>query len=713
MEGRYRHGLSSNPAPISTDQPKNARRRLSPAALQSIEPRPMAPMAIRNTNRSWSATEVPPALPPPRHAYDLQESPPPFQWETNGSSGGSRDTRHSTDKLPSITGTLARKGEYDDPPQQLDQRRESCATIRPASPVSYDRRPSLRDHDETYGTMSSTASLSGGQRFEPPSKNPLSEYDRSLISILDSGKRRTPPNGSLRPLITNGSLNGKPFGREDHRLKPLSATDSAISSWANSPDTASPLFGGGGSRFGSMDFRSGMGSRSSSYAESDYQAHSRVGSLRTPTSACFDEPSSALSRSHHVSSDHHAIFEHDSDFPHSTESDFGKLALREKSPRQNWAAASSLGTKRRRSPAPDCAATAAAATAAPVITAPGFIDSYARRPSGVVRTPFSHSHRVHPKHGSISSTSSMPRSGSWASAADGTGSITSYSSSNFDRSPGALSSAAEGTDTEMSYMGNSSVGPSPRGSLSIHHPLTDIPRPLNDVKLIPALPNSKARPHVSKSNAQFACECCPKKTRKFNTREELNQHEAEKQYLCSYCSNRFKNKNEAERHQNSLHLRQHSWSCAALTNIEGAFQSPKSSSAKSPTSSSTPSSTSNSPKSTSQITIELSATCGYCGLVMPNNPPDWSARRDHLIRAHKYKECNQSKKFFRADHFRQHLKHSHAGSSGKWTNLLETACCRDEPCPERKEPVKLALDLPLLELELERRKRVELNSDGG
>ncbi|MBE7179696.1 MAG: hypothetical protein INR71_00545 [Terriglobus roseus] len=48
---------------------------------------------------------------------------------------------------------------------------------------------------------------------------------------------------------------------------------------------------------------------------------------------------------------------------------------------------------------------------------------------------------------------------------------------------------------------------------------------------------------------------------------------------------------------------------------------------------------------------------------------------------HKFGECNQAKKFFRADHFRQHLKHSHAGASGKWTNMLEMACMKDEPPP--------------------------------
>lgn len=40
------------------------------------------------------------------------------------------------------------------------------------------------------------------------------------------------------------------------------------------------------------------------------------------------------------------------------------------------------------------------------------------------------------------------------------------------------------------------------------------------------------------------------------------------------------------------------------------------------------------------------------------------------------------KKFYRADHFRQHLKHSHAGKSGKWTNILENNCQREEALSE-------------------------------
>ena len=76
-------------------------------------------------------------------------------------------------------------------------------------------------------------------------------------------------------------------------------------------------------------------------------------------------------------------------------------------------------------------------------------------------------------------------------------------------------------------------------------------------------------------------------------------------------------------------------------------------------------------------------SCGYCGQEFPN-PPQWDVRADHLNHVHKFGECNKAKKFFRADHFRQHLKHSHAGTSGKWTNMLENGCMKDEPPPEKR-----------------------------
>jgi len=128
-----------------------------------------------------------------------------------------------------------------------------------------------------------------------------------------------------------------------------------------------------------------------------------------------------------------------------------------------------------------------------------------------------------------------------------------------------------------------------------------------------------------------------------------------------------------ERHQNSLHIRRNSWSCATLDrNYKAAFH---------PANAILPNTTVNNqtppqpPNAESQTDV-----CGYCGLNFPNFPQqDWAERSNHLITVHKFGECNQSKKFFRADHFRQHLKHSHAGTSGKWTNMLEASCMREEP----------------------------------
>lgn len=93
-------------------------------------------------------------------------------------------------------------------------------------------------------------------------------------------------------------------------------------------------------------------------------------------------------------------------------------------------------------------------------------------------------------------------------------------------------------------------------------------------------------------------------------------------------------------------------------------------------------------KGLSNLHVSDTDSCGYCGLEFVNDPePDWAQRVEHLTQVHKFNECTQNKKFFRADHFRQHLKHSHAGTSGKWTNMLEAACMRDE-----QPPVPIARD---------------------
>ena len=153
--------------------------------------------------------------------------------------------------------------------------------------------------------------------------------------------------------------------------------------------------------------------------------------------------------------------------------------------------------------------------------------------------------------------------------------------------------------------------------------------------------------------------------------DPCSQHTNEKQYSCHYCQNKFKNKNEAERHQNSIHRKMNSWSCAELEKPEEAFF---------PAASFLPTTTGGGfpPPPPLANGVPQTDLCGYCGDEFPNDPLDWEARQQHLLSIHKFGECNRAKKFFRADHFRQHLKHSHGGKTGKHTNALEQRCARDE-----------------------------------
>lgn len=136
---------------------------------------------------------------------------------------------------------------------------------------------------------------------------------------------------------------------------------------------------------------------------------------------------------------------------------------------------------------------------------------------------------------------------------------------------------------------------------------------------------------------------------------------------CLHCSKTFKNKNEAKRHQQSQHIRNQSWSCGAIVNYGIAFH----------------------PKilSKSQKLNEASSDiCLYCGDEFSNFPQrNWDQRLEHLSGIHKFDDCNQEKKFFRADHFRQHIKHSHTGRSGTWTSILENVCMKDKRSSRQTE----------------------------
>ncbi|KAI7514985.1 hypothetical protein KC347_g87 [Hortaea werneckii] len=145
------------------------------------------------------------------------------------------------------------------------------------------------------------------------------------------------------------------------------------------------------------------------------------------------------------------------------------------------------------------------------------------------------------------------------------------------------------------------------------------------------------RASASHMQGVYICECCPKKPKKFETEEELRLHESEKQATSKF------------------------------TAFEAAFMV------------------------VCSVDRHRSSLPSFLRREQHRH-----LRADHLNRVHKFGECNQAKKFFRADHFRQHLKHSHAGTSGKWTNTLENACMKDEPPPEKRgSPVPVAMPMPM------------------
>ncbi|KAK1451034.1 hypothetical protein CCUS01_11210 [Colletotrichum cuscutae] len=228
-------------------------------------------------------------------------------------------------------------------------------------------------------------------------------------------------------------------------------------------------------------------------------------------------------------------------------------------------------------------------------------------------------------------------------------------------SPGAIPSGRNDAICISPHDALMSLNASPRGSI----PRVTYQRTTSNdgPPASPRKPTEASKPDEHKIlGGFFICDCCPKKPKKFTSAAELASHEAEKPYACSFCGNRFKNKNEAERHQNSVHVRDKSWSCSALNDYDQAFYD-----------------STNRPGEAD--------SCGYCGEEFLKNgrgsgdpashrgtEQDWDERVYHLREVHKFRECNSSKKFFRVDHFRQHLKHSHAGTSGTWTNALENAC---------------------------------------
>ncbi|KAF7509821.1 hypothetical protein GJ744_007332 [Endocarpon pusillum] len=519
------------------------------------------------------------------------------------------------------------------------------------------------------------------QSFQQTSK----AYDKHLLSKI--GKRNSPPRYTSQAsgdIITSG-LSRPPQAKDGSNLQRLSVSDvpaasfDPISRWVSSPASAGVSPGSKPGWRDYMEYRSPSvdSSAPSSAVDSDYYARLRDcgrGSLGGPRMGNDDASSSLPSRSNRGSYDQQAcLTEPETDFPMEETGGLRKLNLGDRTPPHNayrQPFSKQQGLKRRAlSPPPEGVRDdrAAANSANPIS------DMHQRSGTGH-SYPRSPNLRFHPNHGSMSSTSSAgPRNGSYASSVGLSAAGSSMTSiSSIDRpSPGGTSPPSDLDPTQDSTLAHQiSLNPPsliPHLAASRSH-LSQNPPESRSATVARAMSAQSATTEGRAANAPriggaYMCECCPKKPKKFESEEELRMHMMEKQYKCAYCTNRFKNKNEAERHQNSLHLRRHSWSCAAISGYEAAFHpsiSPTSQTSKGPS----------------------GDACGYCGEEFSNFPRDWEARFDHLTNVHKFGECNQTKKFFRADHFRQHLKHSHAGTSGKWTNMLENACMKDEPPPD-------------------------------
>jgi hypothetical protein len=83
--------------------------------------------------------------------------------------------------------------------------------------------------------------------------------------------------------------------------------------------------------------------------------------------------------------------------------------------------------------------------------------------------------------------------------------------------------------------------------------------------------------------------------------------------------------------------------------------------------------------------------CAYCDITL--DPFDRETRFEHLMHAHNFCKCSLEKKFFRIEDFRQHLKYSHAAiTNGSDPHMLEEACMKNKPLPERLDVIPSVLE---------------------
>ncbi|KAL4809040.1 hypothetical protein BDV18DRAFT_93626 [Aspergillus unguis] len=629
------------------------------------------PLPIRTSTMTNFA---PPPLPPPPRISDLENG-----YDAGWIHANSRLAPGST-KLAPINPNSSLFGDHRRPdykipradPMALDEsdgRQSGLPTTRsPEAHIKIEPPPPV---DEGFRNSVGNPGpfLKGEHDFSRRSVQDSSHaYDQHLLSKI--GKPVSP-----RSSVSVGTENRNSLSTLPVPSRGFSSLPSPVGSDAPSLDVrwSGSSQSGGISPNAKVAWREYISRRSPSVESNapsstmEYEHHSpysRDGRRKGGTTPQYDDLSSLPSRSNRGSYDQSIVSDMEGEF--STDESMPPRLFNVRAATPPYLETSKSGTKRRAS-SPPREPISNDKHGLHTTTSNG--DLSQRRTTGhpfgnnlSVNSGYTHS------YGSLSAASSvsMRTNASYSSVAPSIGSnITSAST--YDRSPTGLSPKSD----LDAYHEKPMINPTSTAGLSAQltaqttydtgsHEST-APNPPRKMSFGANL--NVPKPPAAKIGGLYICDCCPKKPKKFDSLEELRSHALEKQYSCLYCNNRFKNKNEAERHQNSLHLRRHSWSCAALPNFQAAFH---------------PSQASAQPGSSA-----THDSCGYCGEEFPNLPqPDWDHRFEHLTAVHKFGECNNSKKFFRADHFRQHLKHSHAGTSGKWTNILENACMKEEAPPE-------------------------------
>lgn len=114
----------------------------------------------------------------------------------------------------------------------------------------------------------------------------------------------------------------------------------------------------------------------------------------------------------------------------------------------------------------------------------------------------------------------------------------------------------------------------------------------------------------------------------------------------AHCPSWFVSNCEADRRYDLAYGREHFWSCAALTRREQVLLHH------------------------TLLPNQPPSHCGYCGIKSLDMLP-----REHLTHVHKFRKCSEER-YFREDHFLQHLVDSHSGTFGSWTIELGRACKR-------------------------------------